>query len=182
MRGSNQFVGMSDMPTTPRRLRLPHPELIRLVDAIKAGVTGERTGEVDGVTIRYFVCDPWPDEADLAMYDEAGSIYLPARFADDHPERANLAVLHEQVEITHKLAGRSHAYAHRRAILMELLAAKSLFVRPDALRAYVQWRIGAYPDWKVPDKAAVVCRLHELLGASRPLRGRILEVVKEARL
>lgn len=170
------------MSQSTKRLKLPHPELIRIVAAIKTSVTDEHTGEVDGVAIRYFVCDPWPDEADLAMYDEDGNIYLPERFASGRPERAELAALHEQVEISHKLAGRSHAYAHRRAILIELLAAKATFRGPGQLREHLHWRIGVYPDWKVPDKTAVVAQLYELLAASRPLRGRILDVVKKARL
>ena len=170
------------MPQPPKRLKLPHPALAELANTLRASVTDERSIEVDGTEIRYRLCSPWPDEADLAMYDEDGAIYLPERFANAHPERAHLVVLHEHVEITHKLAGRSHAYAHRRAILIELLAAKAMFGAPDRLRAYLQWRIGAYPDWKVPDKPAVVGQLHDLLQASRPPRGRILEIVKDARL
>ena len=73
------------MSQPTKRLRLPHPELIRIVDAIKTSVTEGRMCEVDGVAIRYFVCDPWPDEADLAMYDEDGNIYLPERFANGRP-------------------------------------------------------------------------------------------------
>ncbi|MCY3958464.1 MAG: hypothetical protein OXG65_09235 [Chloroflexi bacterium] len=170
------------MSTATKRLKLPHPELTELVEAIRANVSGERTCTVDGTEIPYLVCDPWPDEADLAMYDEDGNIYLPQRCADENPERANLVALHEHVEITHKLAGRSHAYAHRRAILMELLAAKVMFEGTGTLHTYLTWRIGAYPDWKVPDRSSVVGELHDLLQADRPPRGRILEVVKAARL
>jgi len=170
------------MSTTTRRLKLPHPKLARLVEAIKSNVSGERTCTVDGTKIRHLLCDPWPDGADLAMYDEDGSIYIPLQFAISNPERADLVALHEQVEITHKLAGRSHAYAHRRAILIELLAAKAKLAGTGALSAYLTWRIGAYPGWKVPDKPRVVAQLHDLLQAERPLRGRILEVVKAARL
>ena len=64
------------------------------------------------------------------MYDEDGNIYLPESFANAEPEFAYLVVLHEHVEIGHKLAGRSHAYAHRRAYLAELLAAKEMFSGP----------------------------------------------------
>ena len=170
------------MSTATKRLKLPHPELTELVEAIRANVSGERTCTVEGTKIRYLLCDPWPDEADLAMYDEDGNIYLPQRFAVDHPERANLAALHEHIEITHKLAGRRHAYAHRRAILIELLAAKALFDGPGAPRAYLTWRIGAYPDWKVPEKPSVMGQLYDLLQAARPPRGQILEVVKAAGL
>lgn len=170
------------MSQTTRRLKLPHPELQRLIDATKTDVTEERSCEVDGTELRYFVCNPWPDEADLAMYDEAGNIYLPERFANANRERTHLVVLHEHIEITHKLAGRSHAHAHRRALLGELLAAKEMFSAPGQLCEFLRWRIGAYPDWKVPDKANVVEQLHGLLRESRLLRGRILEAVKDAGL
>ena len=170
------------MPQPPKRLKLPHPSLVDLIDELRANVTGERTCQVDGTEVRYRVCDPWPDEADLAMYDEDANIYLPERFANDNPKRAHLVVLHEHIEIGHKLAGRSHAYAHRRALLGELLAAKEMFGAPGQLCEFLRWRIGAYPDWKVPDKSNVVELLHDLLQASRPLRGLILETVKEARL
>ena len=171
-----------EVPQPRRRLKLPHPSLVDLIVELRANVTGERTCEVDGTEVRYQVCNPWPGEADLAMYDEDGNIYLPERFANDRPEQTDLVVLHEHVEISHKLAGRSHAYAHRRALLAELLAAKALFGAPGQLRAYLQWRIGGYPDWKVPDKQNVEKRIHNLLQAPRPLRGRILDIVKEARL
>ena len=49
---------------------------------------------------------------------------------------ADLGAFHEHTEIRHKLAGRSHGYAHHRALLEELLAAKQIFDK-DALTAYV---------------------------------------------
>ena len=91
-------------------------------------------------------------------------------------------VLHEHVEIGHKLAGRSHAYAHRRAYLAELLAAKEMFSGSGELRQFLKRRIGGYPDWKVPDKAEVEERLYDLLKAPKPLRGRLIEVMTKARL
>ena len=91
-------------------------------------------------------------------------------------------VLHEHVEIAHKLAGRSHAYAHRRALLAELLAAKELFSGPGELRQFLKRRVGGYPDWKVPNKGEVEERLYDLLKAPKPLRGRIIEEVTAARL
>lgn len=170
------------MPEPTRRLKLPHPELRELVAVLKASVTCERTCEVDGAEIRYFICDPWPENADLAMYDEDGNVYLPESFVNAEPEFAYLVVLHEHVEIGHKLAGRSHAYAHRRALLAELLAAKEMFSGPGELRQFLKRRIGGYPDWKVPNKAEVAERLYDLLQAPRPLRGRMIEVMTEARL
>ena len=170
------------MSPTPRRLRLPHPSLADVIAELRSNVTGERKCEVDGLEVSYRVCDPWPDEADLAMYDEDGNIYLPERFEIDHPEIAYLIVVHEHVEVTHKLAGRNHAYAHRRALLAELLEAKKMFSEPGQLQTFLKYRIGGYPDWKVRDKRDVEKRLHDLLQAPRPLRGRIIEVVTEARL
>ena len=170
------------MRESTKRLKLPHPELTDLLAVLKANVAGERTCEVNGTEVRYFICDPWPEGADLAMYDEDGTIYLPESFANADPDRAYLVVLHEHVEITHKLAGRSHGYAHHRAYLAELLAAKDMFTGPGELQQYVRKRIAGYPDWKVPDKADVEQRLYSLLQAPRPLRGRILEVMRKARL
>ena len=104
------------MPKPTKRLKLPHPDLTDLLAVLKATVSGERTCDVTGTQVRYFLCDPWPEDADLAMYDEDGNIYLPESFAKADPGFAYLVVLHEHVEITHKLAGRSHAYAHHRAL------------------------------------------------------------------
>lgn len=170
------------MPEPTRRLKLPHPELRELVAVLKANVTSERTCEVNGTEVRFFICDPWPENADLAMYDEDGNIYLPQSFICTEPDFAYLVVLHEHVEIAHKLAGRSHAYAHRRALLAELLASKEIFSGPGELRQFLKRRVGGYPDWKVPDKAEVEERLYGLLRAPKPLRGRIIEVVTKARL
>ena len=170
------------MPTPIKRLKLPHPELREFVAVLKANVTCERTCEVNGTEVCFFICDPWPENADLAMYDEDGNIYLPQSFVSAEPDFAFLVVLHEHVEIAHKLAGRSHAYAHRRALLAELLAAKELFSGPGELRQFLKRRVGGYPDWKVPNKGEVEERLYDLLKAPKPLRGRIIEVVTRARL
>ncbi|MCY4113354.1 MAG: hypothetical protein OXG33_05350 [Chloroflexi bacterium] len=170
------------MPKPTDKLKLPHPELQELVAVLKANVTRVGTCEVEGTDVRYFICDPWPEWADLAMYDEDGNIYLPESFVSAEPEFAYLVVLHEHVEIVHKLAGRSHAYAHRRAYLAELLAAKEMFDGPGELRQFLKRRIGGYPDWKVPNKAEVEERLYDLLQATRPLRGRLIEVMTAARL
>ena len=174
--------GEPGMPKPTKRLKLPHPDLTDLLAVLKATVSGERTCDVTGTQVRYFLCDPWPEDADLAMYDEDGNIYLPESFAKADPGFAYLVVLHEHVEITHKLAGRSHAYAHHRALLAELLAAKEMFSGPGELQQFLSKRIAGYPDWKVPDKGDVEERLYRLLRAPRPLGGQILEVMKQARL
>ena len=138
-----------------RHLRLPHPEFEQLIGAIEKNVTGERICEFDGTETRYFVYDPWPSEADLAKYDEDANFYLPESFVNRHPGRAQLVAINEHVETIHKLASRSHAYAHRRAILLKLLDAKVTFGTRGRLRAYLQWRIGAYPDLEGAGQAGI---------------------------
>jgi len=170
------------MPKPTKQLKLPHPELTDLIADLKANVSRVGRCEVDGTEVSYFICDPWPEWADLAMYDEDGNIYLPESFVNADPEFAYLVVLHEHVEIAHKLAGRSHGYAHHRAYLAELLAAKEMFSGPGELRQFLKRRIAGYPDWKVPDKADVEERLYDLLQEPKPLRGRLIEVMTKARL
>ena len=93
--------------------------------------------------------------------------------------RADLSAFHEQTEVYHKLAGRSLAYAHRRALLLELLAAKDIYDE-DGLSDYVRYRVFNYPAWKAPDRSAVARELCELLSAERPLRGKLIEVITRA--
>ena len=78
--------------------------------------------------------------------------------------RADLSAFHEHTEVCYKLAGRSHAYAHRRALLLELLAAKQIYDE-DGLSDYVRYRVFNYPDWKIPDRSAIENALCELLSA-----------------
>ena len=166
-----------------KRIRLPHEgeDVDRLMRQLKEAVQETRTVVVAGVEVAYSICAPWPSEADIAMYDQDGNIYLPESFVRSDPTRADLSALHEQTEICHKRLGRSHAYAHRRALLNELLAAKQIYDE-DQLRAYVRERVFAYPDWKIPDKGTVEERLFELLSVDRPLRGKLIGVITEARM
>ena len=115
------------------------------------------------------------------MYDHDGNIYMPESRVRSDRMRADLSALHEHTEICHKLAGRSHAYAHRRGLLTELLAAKQVYDE-EGLKAYVHHRVSGYPDWKIPDKGAIEERLRGLLSADRPLRGKLIEVITEARM
>ena len=165
------------------RIRLPHEgeDVDRVIRQLREAVLGTRTVVVTGVEVTYSVCDPWPPEADLAMYDHDGNIYLPETSVRSNPARADLFAFHEHTEIRRKLAGRSHAYAHRRALLEELLAAKQVYDE-DGLEEYVRRRVFDYPDWKIPDKEAIVERLYVLLSAGRPLRGKLIEVITGARM
>jgi hypothetical protein len=142
----------------------------------------ERSTMIAGIGVSYKSCTPWPQGLDPAIYDEEGNIYVSHRFVEMDPDAAGLVVFHEQTEIDQKAAGRSHAYAHRRALLLQLLAAKTIFVEPERLRQFVHSHIGGYPDWTLPNKAEVAEWLYDLLSAERPLRGRLLDVIKEARL
>ena len=166
-----------------KRIRLPHEgeEIDRIIRQIKEAVRETRTTVVAGVEVTYSICDPWPPEMDPAMYDQDGKIYLTAKHLRSNPISADLTAFHEHTEIRHKRAGRAHGYAHHRGLLEELLAAKQIFDE-DGLRAYVHERVFGYPDWKIPDKDSIEEKLCELLSAERPLRGKLLEVFKEARM
>ena len=165
------------------RIQLPHEgeAIDRLIRQIKEAVRETRTTVVTGVEITYSICAPWPGGMDPAMYDHDGNIYLPEEHVRSNPIYADLAAFHEHTEIRHKLAGRSHGYAHHRALLEELLAAKQIFDN-DALTAYVHQTVFGYPDWKIPDRDSIKEKLCKLLSVDRPLRGKLLEVFKEARM
>ncbi len=68
-----------------------------------------------------------------------------------------------------------------RTLREELLAAKRTF-EPSAFQHYLRWRIGRYPEWKVPDPEEVVAQLARVLAEDRPRRGELLQVLKEHRL
>ena len=173
--------GLQLLKDTTPRLRLPHEgeEVERLLRQIKDSVQETRTAVVAGVEVTYSICDPWPLGLDMAVYDHDGNIYMPESRVRSDQTRADLSALHEHTEILHKLAGRSHAYAHRRGLLKELLAAKEVYDE-KGLKAYVHYRVSGYPDWRIPDKGAIEERLHGLLSADRPLRGKLIEVFTEA--
>lgn len=165
------------------KIRLPHEgeTVNRLIRQIKDATIETRTATVSGVEIAYSVCAPWPRGLDDAMYDHDGNIYLPESSVLADPTRSDLTAFHEHTEIRHKLAGRSHAYAHRRGLLEELLAAKQIYDE-DGLKAYVHRRVFGYPDWKIPDRDTIWKRICELLSVDRPLRGKLIEVITEARM
>ena len=119
-----------------QKIRLPHEgeTVNRLLRQIKDAIVETRTAVVSGVEITYSICTPWPRGLDDAMYDHDGNIYLPESSVRADTTRADLTAFHEHTEIRHKLAGRSHAYAHRRGLLEELLAAKQIYDE-DGLKA-----------------------------------------------
>jgi hypothetical protein len=77
---------------------------------------------------------------------------------------------------------RPHAYAHRRALVAELLATKRIFAEAAEVRRYVEWRIGHYPAWKIPDPQQIVAQLMPILTEDRPRKGQLFHVIKEYRL
>lgn len=165
------------------KIQLPHEgeEIDRLIRHMKEAVVETRTTTICDTRIEYAVCDPWPEGLDEAMYDQDGRIYLPESSVRSDARRADLGAYHEHVEICHKLAGRSHGYAHHRALLMEFLAAKQAYDK-NGLKQYVHDRVFMYPDWKMPDKSNVAQGLCELLSAKRPLRRELVKVFREARM
>jgi hypothetical protein len=163
-------------------LRLPHPELAGLFEAVKRHVVGTRLASIAGTAVQYSVFRFSAEAPDVAFYDEGGAIYVSEDLVDEDARVADLTAYHEAVEIRHKRAGRSHAYAHRRAYVDELLAAKELFGGPGELSGYLRRRIGGYPQWKVPEPEAVAARLHGVLSEDKPRKGDLLGVITEHRL
>ena len=166
-----------------KRIQLPHEgeEIDRLIRQIQEAVRDTRTTLVAGVEITYSICAPWPHGMDPAMYDQDGIIYLPEERVRSNPISADLSAYHEHTEILHKRDGKEHGYAHHLALLEELLAAKQM-LDLEPLTAYVHERVFGYPDWKIPDKSAIATRLCALLSAERPLRGKLMELFREARM
>ena len=163
-------------------LRLPHPEMAGLINTIKRNVFTTRHGMVAATELSYAVFHPGSDTPDLAFYDEDGTIYIPEHLVAFDERYADLIAFHEHLEIRHKLAGRTHAYAHRRALVEELLAARQIFNEPGEWQGYLQWRIGLYPAWKVPEPEQVVEQFVRLLTEDKPRKGELLQVIKEHRL
>jgi hypothetical protein len=163
-------------------LRLPHPEAATLFEAIRRSVVRHEARDVAGVSVSYDVFRTEAETPDLAFYDETGTIYIPDALIQFNEHYAHLIALHEHVEVQHKRAGRAHAYAHRRAWLAELLAAKQLFSDADRLAGYLRWRIGGYPAWKNLDQAALVAQLSHLLAEKRPRRTALFQLIKEQSL
>ncbi len=164
-------------------LRLPHPELASVVEAIKRNVVDTRRTTVAGTDVCYAVFRHVPAELDIdACYDVYGAIYLREDLVAFDERVADLTVYHEYVEVQHKEAGRAHAYAHRRAYVAELLAARQVFGEPAELEDYLRWRIGGYPAWKGLDSEQVAADLARVLTAERPRKGELLQVIKEHRL
>jgi hypothetical protein len=163
-------------------LRLPHPEAPDMFETIRRSVIRQEACVVGGVSVSYDVFRTGAETPDLAFYDQHGTIYIPEVLVQFNEQYAHLVALHEHVEVHHKRAGRAHAYAHRRALLAELLAAKQLFSDSDQLEGYLRWRIGGYPAWKNLDQAALVTQLTLLLAVDRPRRMVLFQLIKEQSL
>ncbi len=160
-------------------LRLPHPEFARMVDAIKSDIIRYEEIVLTDIPLSYAVFRSEAETPDLAFYDEQGTIYIPEHLLQFNHQYAHLFALHEHVEIQHKRAGRPHAYAHRRALLAELLAAKQIFSEAHQLTGYLQWRIELYPEWKNLDQSAIVMQLLDLLASNQPRRGALFQRIRD---
>ena len=159
-------------------LRLPHADAARLISTIKCNVLATRHTVVVGSELSYAVFRAGTDTPDLAFYDEAGTIYLPDDLVALDGRFADLIAFHEHIEIRHKRVGRAHAYAHRRALMEELLAAKQVFIEPAEFQQYIRWRIGLYPKWKILDTEEVVAQVLHVLTMDRPRKGELFQVIK----
>jgi hypothetical protein len=165
------------------RVRLPHPELSEIVRIVESRVTSTQHAVIAGLEIRYAVFRSDAEtEWSAAYYDEAGNIFVAEDLVALNQNYADLTAFHEYLEIGYKRAGRSHAYAHRRAFVEELLAARDHFGEPAALRGYLRWRIEGYPQSKVPATEPVIKQFERILSQRRPLKGELLEVIKQHRL
>jgi hypothetical protein len=160
-------------------LRYPHPEFADMIAAVSRDVIRREEIVLTDVPISLAVFRTEAHAPDLSFYDELGTIYLPEDLLKFNEQYAHLIALHERVEYQHKRAGRPHAYAHRRALLTEFLAAKQIFIEAHQLAGYLQWRIRLYPEWKNLDQVAIVLQLIDLLAPSQPRRGALLQLMKE---
>ena len=159
-------------------LRLPHPEADELLDAIKQNIIRTEQAVVADLALSYTVFRYKGNTPDLVFYDETGTIYIPADLIEFDEQYAHLFALHEQVEIQHKLASRPHAYAHRRALQAEFLAARQIFPDVNQLEAYLHWRIGLYPEFRRFDRADLLAKLMLILTSERPGKGDLFRLIK----
>lgn len=159
-------------------LKLPHPELYSVLESIKANTITRKHSLIMGNELSYTVYRSDPDIQDLrAIYDEQCAIYVDEKVVELDERFADLTAYHELLEIRHKLAGRSHAYSHRRAYVEELLTAKGILPDSSELRRYLQWRIEGYPAWKQLKPEEVVTELLDVLTPDKPRKGELLRVI-----
>lgn len=165
------------------RIRLPHPELAAITRRVASRVVSTHRVVIAGVEIPYAVfCSGAEAAWSPAYYDEEGRIFIADDLVALDQTYAELTVFHEHLEITYKRAGRSHAYAHRRAFVEELLAAREHLSSPSAFREHLHWRISGYPASKVPDPEPVIAQLEQILSQPRPRKGDLLAVIRAYRL
>lgn len=164
-------------------VRLPHRHVAELVKRMKRNTTQARRAQFGDIDVVYGVHEGDSETAGMTgCYDESGDIFVLADLVRLDPQFADLVAYHEHLEVIYKRAGNSHARAHRRAIVGELLAAKALMGDAARLHAYVSWRIGAYPVAKVPDPGVVIEQLEQLLLLYPVRKGRLLEAITRHRL
>jgi hypothetical protein len=149
-----------------------------MIELLNANVVEKRITMVGDLEVTYSICSVWPDGLDLATYDADGNIYMSESYVRADLQRADLTAFHETVETRRKIAGQSHAYAHRRALLEEFLTAKQILGETE-LKAYVDRRIDGYPSWKFTDEERVTFKssLYEHLAAAKPPRVKLMEVI-----
>jgi len=161
-------------------LRLPHPWLIEMAERARRAATVWREVVVAGTPVRYALFDE-PELARFgAFYTVEGEILAASSWGGADVRYADLAAYHERIEIDCKRAGQYHARAHRRALMLEVIAAKGLFSAAGELEAYLAWRIGVYPEGKVADPAGLVERLAALLAGEPMRRGALLGEITAA--
>ncbi len=159
-------------------VRLPHRYLVELAERMKRNTAHTRRAQLGDIDVVYGVYKGDNETAGIiGCYDESGNIFVVEDLFRLDPQFADLVAYHEFLEVTYKQTGNSHARAHRRAIVGELLAARASLGDPVRLHAYVSWRIGAYPAVKVPDPDIVIEQLEKLLLHDRVRKGRLLEVI-----
>lgn len=145
-------------------LELPHPELHEVARRAKESVLYQRHGQAGGVSVSYGVYTAELGLPDYALYDADGQIYVARWVVEKNELYADLAALHEATEIAEKRSGMEHGEAHCRAYVAELLAARGSLAEEE-LASYLRWRIGGYPEWKLPDPPRVVEELERVLAA-----------------
>jgi hypothetical protein len=157
--------------------------VLPLIERVKGNVIGSRRTIIAGTEITYAVFRQAVGiPPDGAWYDTDGALYIANDLLAWDAQVADLIAYHEYEEVRHKKAGRAHAYAHRRANLAELLAARHVYADAEALRTYLRWRIGSYPAWKGLEVELVAKDLERALLAQPLRKGQVLQVITDYRL
>jgi hypothetical protein len=166
-----------------RSLRLPDPSIAEQLRVIQRNAIGTQHSAVAGLELDYTIFRADPGSPSLgACYDEDGTVYIPEALVQADKRHADLIAFHEHAEIRHKRAGRSHAYAHRHALVEEFLTAKQIHDERSALKRYLVWRVKGYPASKIPYPEEVAVQLAHILAADRPRKGDLLKLITNHRM